>query len=180
MLFPTDSGEIAEKTRRIQAFLAERDFAGVLLSGKRNFAWATGGRDNHVVKGSDGGVGYALFAADGGKYFLCNNIEEARFRNEERLEEQGFRFITGAWYSFSPAAEAAKIVGAGTLASDIALPGAKLTLLSDGEMYAQKLQEAGVPVTYQRFNGVTHEFFGAKALLDEAASAIEQIGRAHV
>ncbi len=134
MRFDVSKQEVEEKNRRIVAFLAEREFSGLILSGTRNFAWATCGRDNHVVKGSDGGVGHALYTADGGKYLLCDNIEEARLKEEEQLEAQGFRFVTGPWHTFSPGAEAAKIVGGGTLAADTMMSGAKLTIVDGGDL----------------------------------------------
>lgn len=46
-------------------------------------------------------------------------------------------------------------------------------LCSDGEIYADKLREAGVDVEHQQFKGVTHEFFGLKALVSEAMDANE-------
>jgi acetyl esterase/lipase len=33
-------------------------------------------------------------------------------------------------------------------------------LQSDGKRYADRLREAGVPVTFKNVEGVTHEFFG--------------------
>jgi acetyl esterase len=45
-------------------------------------------------------------------------------------------------------------------------------LRSDGEAYAQKLREAGVMTDMHLFDGVTHEFFGMKGVLDEADEAI--------
>ncbi len=45
-------------------------------------------------------------------------------------------------------------------------------LCSEGEAYADRLREAGVPVKARRFSGVTHEFFGMKALLGEAKEAL--------
>ncbi len=44
-------------------------------------------------------------------------------------------------------------------------------LRSEGKAYADKLQAAGVKVNYQLYKGVTHEFFGMGALLDEAKQA---------
>ena len=44
-------------------------------------------------------------------------------------------------------------------------------LQSEGKMLADNLQAAGVPVTYQLFTGVTHEFFGMGAVLPEAKVA---------
>ncbi len=49
-------------------------------------------------------------------------------------------------------------------------------LLSEGQQYAQKLRDAGVPVTYQLFTGVTHEFFGTGAVVDEGKQAVALAG----
>lgn len=51
-------------------------------------------------------------------------------------------------------------------------------LCSDGELYAKKLRDSGVSVRIRKFMGVTHEFFGAKAVLDEAKEAIAFAGDA--
>ena len=52
-------------------------------------------------------------------------------------------------------------------------------LRDEGEAYAKKLQEAGVPVRLHRYDGMAHLFFQlspivtrAKELLSEAASAL--------
>ena len=50
-------------------------------------------------------------------------------------------------------------------------------LRSDGEMYAQKLKAAGVPVNYVNFDGVTHEFFGLGAFVAKAKEAAEVAGK---
>jgi acetyl esterase/lipase len=47
-------------------------------------------------------------------------------------------------------------------------------LRSDGERLAQKLRAAGVPVTHHVHNGVTHEFFGMGAVVEEANKAVKQ------
>jgi len=44
-------------------------------------------------------------------------------------------------------------------------------LMSEGKSYADKLKEAGVPVHYQNYEGVTHEFFGMAAVVDKAKAA---------
>ncbi|HDZ57283.1 MAG TPA: alpha/beta hydrolase [Pseudomonas xinjiangensis] len=44
-------------------------------------------------------------------------------------------------------------------------------LRSEGKTLADKLEEAGSDVTYESYEGVTHEFFGMAAVLDEAKSA---------
>ena len=51
-------------------------------------------------------------------------------------------------------------------------------LLSEGAAYAQKLIAAGVRVDYRNYPGVTHEFFGMGAVLDDAKQAGSQPGGA--
>ena len=47
-------------------------------------------------------------------------------------------------------------------------------LRSEGAAYAQRLIAAGVKVDYRNYSGVTHEFFGMGAVLDEAKLAVAQ------
>jgi acetyl esterase/lipase len=49
-------------------------------------------------------------------------------------------------------------------------------LQSDGERLAAKLTAAGVPVQHQLYTGVTHEFFGADAVLTKAKQAQSFVG----
>jgi acetyl esterase len=44
-------------------------------------------------------------------------------------------------------------------------------LMSDGQMLHDKLKEAGVNVSYELYNGVTHEFFGMAAVVPAAKDA---------
>jgi acetyl esterase/lipase len=46
-------------------------------------------------------------------------------------------------------------------------------LLDDGEELADELEDAGVMVEQRTFPGVTHEFFGMKAVLPEAQAALD-------
>ena len=46
-------------------------------------------------------------------------------------------------------------------------------LTSEGQAYAEKLRAAGVTVDYRLFDGVTHEFFGMGAVVDQARAAVE-------
>ena len=45
-------------------------------------------------------------------------------------------------------------------------------LRSEGRAYAERLRDAGVPVDYVNYAGVTHEFFGMTAVVDEAKAAV--------
>lgn len=46
-------------------------------------------------------------------------------------------------------------------------------LRSDGELLAKRLKAADVPVEQKTYEGVTHEFFGMGAVVDEAEDALE-------
>jgi acetyl esterase/lipase len=49
-------------------------------------------------------------------------------------------------------------------------------LRSDGELLAEKLEAAGVDVDTKTYDGVTHEFFGMGAVVDDAKSAEDYAG----
>ncbi len=51
-------------------------------------------------------------------------------------------------------------------------------LQSQGMVYAEALEAAGVPVTSTLYEGVTHEFFGMGAVVDQAATAVEEAAAA--
>jgi len=47
-------------------------------------------------------------------------------------------------------------------------------LRDEGELYGQRLQEAGVSVTVRRYAGLIHGFFGNAAIVDAAARAVAE------
>jgi acetyl esterase len=51
-------------------------------------------------------------------------------------------------------------------------------LRDEGEAYAARLAEAGVPTQVMRYDGQIHGFFGMMALLEDGAMAIDQAGSA--
>ena len=51
-------------------------------------------------------------------------------------------------------------------------------LRDEGEMYAAKLQEAGVTVTSTRYNGMIHGFFSMASLMDQSKVAIAEAAAA--
>ena len=51
-------------------------------------------------------------------------------------------------------------------------------LSDEGEEYGHKLEEAGVPVTISRYNGVMHGFFGLPHILDKANRATAEASQA--
>jgi acetyl esterase len=47
-------------------------------------------------------------------------------------------------------------------------------LRDEGEAYAARLREAGVPTTLRRYDGLIHGFFGMGALIDRARAAFDE------
>jgi Xaa-Pro aminopeptidase len=166
MELTVSADEVREKDRRIAVFLQECSLGGLLLSGKNNFAWATCGRSNRVGKGGDFGVGHTLHTADGRKYLLCDNIEEPRLKQEERLEEQGFEFVTGPWYAYDLATEALKLAPGGQLAADMPISGTQTLSASDGKTLRLPL----LPTEIERYRWLGQT---ASTAMDTTAHAIE-------
>ncbi len=51
-------------------------------------------------------------------------------------------------------------------------------LRDEGERYANRLQAAGVPVQFTRYDGMIHGFFGMGSILDQGKKAIQQAAAA--
>jgi acetyl esterase len=51
-------------------------------------------------------------------------------------------------------------------------------LCDEGAAYAQRLQDAGVPTQYRRYDGMIHGFFGMPALLDKGKQALAEAATA--
>jgi len=74
--------EFRAKLQRVRAFLKGHNLPAALFSTRSNFSWLTCGRTNHVRSDSGRGVA-SLFVTPKAVELWTNNIEEARFREEE-------------------------------------------------------------------------------------------------
>jgi len=113
--------EIAEKERRLRAFMSERGLAAVLLSRQANFAWFTCGGDSHVGIAAEAGVAHLLITADA-KWALCENIEAERIVEEE-LDGQGFECRPYPWWRGGLDAAVRDLAGGGAVGADLPMPG---------------------------------------------------------
>ncbi|HEV7301713.1 MAG TPA: M24 family metallopeptidase [Tepidisphaeraceae bacterium] len=126
----TNTDEISIKTDRLTAFLDRHKLDGVWLQNRNNFAWITGGRDNHIANSTPVGV-TAVFATRDRRVCFANSIEAPRMRTEE-LVDTDLETIDFPWYDRN----AAKIVisqslGGKRVAADTDTTGLNLQPLPD-------------------------------------------------
>ena len=89
--------EIAIKLERVRALLQRENLKGVVLTKHANFSWITAGGKSYVTLYLEGGVASILVTPDA-CYAVTNIIEERRMRDEEKLEELGFKIVSQEWY----------------------------------------------------------------------------------
>lgn len=114
--------EIAEKERRLDAFLEERKLDGVLLTETRNVFWATGGMaNNQIVLNKDVGAASILYRKGGGRFLVCSQSEVDRLMDES-LGALGYRAAVYRWFDADAPARALAETGGGRIASDAPFP----------------------------------------------------------
>jgi Xaa-Pro aminopeptidase len=110
--------EIQTKQRRLGEFLERHRLDGVLLQQRGNFAWITGGRDNHIANNTEAGV-TAIFATATERVCLANNIEAPRMEREE-LAKTGIPVVSFPWYDrWKGAAKVAQFIAGRKVAADM-------------------------------------------------------------
>jgi len=112
--------EVAEKHRRVRAFLQTHGLDGVLLTRRDNFAWFTGGGDNHIPSSQETGVA-TLWITHDRVVLLTSNIEAARMMEEE-LAGVIDACETWGWYENADAFIRKRIAGQRTV-SDTGIAG---------------------------------------------------------
>jgi Xaa-Pro aminopeptidase len=115
--------ETAEKRVRLLRLMKERAWGAVVFTRRANFAWVSGGSDNHVRHGSDMGVASLIIFLDGRKVVFTSNIEAPRIMDEE-LGGLGFELVQYQWFSPRERSEAlASLLRTTKAASDDGTPG---------------------------------------------------------
>lgn len=101
-----------------------------------------------------------------------------QYANAKPLSKAGVQYFVANYFN-SPADGDSPLISLVDVANLRGLPpttiiGAEIDpLQSEGMQLRDKLQSVGVPVTYQLFTGVTHEFFGMYAVVPQAQAAQE-------
>ncbi len=107
--------EIMAKLKRLRQWMADNNLDAAHLTTIANTAWLTAGASTYVDESIDAAACSLLVTSDDA-LVLTDPIEEPRLREEERLDELGFRFVVEPWYSRGVALQGFKARGA--LASD--------------------------------------------------------------
>jgi len=116
--------EIQIKTDRLAAFLDRHHLDGVWLQHRNNFAWITGGRDNHIANSTPVGVTAIYATRDGQRVCFANTIEAPRMRTEE-LADTGIETIDFPWWDSAAAKKVvSEYVGGKRIAADADTVGA--------------------------------------------------------
>lgn len=105
--------ETIEKLARVRAYLKQHKLDGVVFNTRANFAWLSGGGDNHVVSQGDIGVG-ALVVTPKQALVVANRIEIDRLTSEEPLSE----FTPKSFPWIQPISEALPKLVTGKVVSD--------------------------------------------------------------
>lgn len=153
--------ETAVKWDRVRGYLDWKGLHGLFLVSRANFAWATGGGDDHVGLATEAGVA-TLFLARDRRCVITDNIEAPRLRAEEVLEPD-WEFLEVPWHEPRARDRAVLDLAAGRpVESD--LPLADLPI-------------AGPDLAALRFSLLPEELERYRWLGREAAISLETAGR---
>ena len=116
--------EIEGKVAALRGVMAEKHLDGLYISKQEHFAWISAGGDNIVTRFVEDGV-CAIFITMTGRYFICNNIETQRMKDEELLDQLGFEARGMWWFENRTMEFIRELIGArGAFAADVPLEGA--------------------------------------------------------
>lgn len=152
--------ETAEKLTRLRSYLTAKKLDGIILTSRANFAWLSGGGDNHVVSQSEKGVG-ALVVTAKQALVVANRIEIDRLSTEEPL--RGFAAKTFPWIQSLGEALPKLLTGKKFVADDAAATG-----------YPELPDDF---VTNVRASLTEHEIRRYKALGRDCAVALETVAK---
>lgn len=116
--------EIEGKVADLRGLMEKNHLDGVYISKQEHFAWITAGGDNIVTRFVEDGI-CAIFITKSGRYFICNNIETQRMKDEELLDQLGFEARGMWWFENRTMEFIRELIGSnGLFAADVPLEGA--------------------------------------------------------
>ena len=137
----TRQQEIQSKLQRVRDFLDQYQLAAAVFTTTANFAWLTGGADNHVATATDRGVAEVVVTATG-QYIITNNIEAVRLEDEE-VGELPFEIHYANWHDADRELMLSKIV-TGPVATDGTWPSGATNMAGDMARLRWSLIEAEI------------------------------------
>ncbi|MGQ9730825.1 MAG: M24 family metallopeptidase [Candidatus Zipacnadales bacterium] len=155
--------EIEIKVERVRSLMSTERLAAVALSTQANFAWITGGSDNHVGLSAEGGVATVLITAIG-RHVITSAIEAPRFADEE-ISDLGFDLHIHRWYDQTATDLIMRLAEGGTVAADSDLP-----TTQNMSSVLSRLRWQLLPVEIERYRIVGQE---GTRILEETARQIE-------
>jgi Xaa-Pro aminopeptidase len=119
--------EVEIKVARILRMLDEEGLEGLVLTKHTNFSWLTAGGKSIVTLYLEAG-NTSLLVTRKGCYAVTSIIEENRMREEELLEDLGFKIESMNWYEDKTAEIVKKLAGCplSKIGTDLPLGDAKL------------------------------------------------------
>jgi Xaa-Pro dipeptidase len=110
--------ETNRKLQQLAPALERANLDGVLFWTRANFAWLSGGRDNHVGRANPVGVAGLLARRDGSLVCLCSTIESPRYR-DEALAGTGIPVIDYPWWDLDAARKTIRdVIGSAKVSAD--------------------------------------------------------------
>ncbi len=133
--------EIDIKVKRVIDLLEKEDLDALYLTRQSNFAWITAGANGVITSCVEDSVASVLITRDGERYAITNVIEERRMREEQQLEDLGFKILSQAWYENKNEEMIVEIVGSmDRVGCDVHFSSAK--------MIQDKIVKLHFPLTY--------------------------------
>ncbi len=119
--------EVAEKQRRLRAFMQQEGLSAILLTKHRNFCWATAGNADPVMIG-DAEIDYFVVVVTHTRlYVVVNNVEATRVRAEMDLPQLGFEIVEHPYFDGSEKERIVReLAGKGRVGSDRPFAGAEV------------------------------------------------------
>ncbi len=105
----TRPAETKAKLQRVRRLLQRTGLKGILLKSQANFSWITSGGLNVVTIADVQGIA-SILVTSAAAYFITNNIELPRLRDEELLGELGFEPLVFEWFSGQESEAVARIL----------------------------------------------------------------------